>query len=354
VESEPTQVGKPTAAGVIPDFATDNAALAEYEAIKERYQKSAISQAESAVRASYSKKRAGALGEIKAAADVLEERRVAADEALKAYGAAFPARVHGNQIERPGFFEALLSFGRASKLYNAAEKTAGDVLDATAIYRRRQRFDEDLDAWLRRSLARAAAEVKQQCETPDWLAKFHANAEVAQLWTRVQAIRSERDAYETRLKAGQVSPEEQRVRFVGQNKVASLRVPFEAIMIDGILHFGDTSIWSFIDLNGNRFWLPYDHRSWNLVDSVFDAYRVVDELKTKFTQTKDGRRFTPADHFIHRLGDEAEGRDAARKRTEALKGQKPIARDAAVSDPEDKKMLDALARLALTLGVGGF
>ena len=354
MESEPTQVGKPTAAGVTPDFATDHATLAEYEAIKERYLKSAISQAESAVRASYSKKRASALGEIKVAADALEERRAAADAALKAYAAAFPARVHGNQMERPSFFEGLFSFGKASRLYNAAEKTAGDVLDATAMYRRRQRFDEDLDAWLRRSIARVTNEIKQQSETPDWLAKFHAQPEVAQLWTKVQTIRGERDAYQKRLAAGQVSTEEQRVRFLGQNKIASLRPSFEGMMIDAIVHFGDTSILTFIDLSGNRFWLPYDHRAWNLVDSVFDAYRVVDEVKTKFSQTKDGRRFTPADHFTHRLGDEAEGRDAARKRTEALKAQKQVARDATVSDPDDKKVLDALTRLALTVGAGGF
>lgn len=354
MESEPTPVGKPTAASAIPDFTTDNATLAEYEAFKERYLKSAISQGEGAVRASYSKKRAAALGEIKVATDALEERKQAADAALKAYAEVCPNRVHGNQMDRPGFFESLLSFGRASRLFSAADKAAQEAVDAVAIYRRRQRFEEDLDAWLRRSLARAAAEIRQSSETPDWLAKFHANPEVATLWARVQTIQGEREAYAKRLKAGQVSPEEQRIRFIGQNRIAPLRVPFEGIMIDEILHFGDSSIWTFLDLNGNRYWLPYDHRSWNLVDSVFDAYRVVDELKMKFTYMKDGRKCTPFDHLMHRLGDEAEARNAARKRTASLMAQKGVARDASIDDPEDKKLLEALGRLALAVGVGGF
>jgi peptidyl-tRNA hydrolase len=351
VESEPAHVagGTPTTGGEIPDFARDHATIAEYEAAKARYQRSAISQAESVVRASYTRKRAAALAEIAAASAALEERRKIAEEAVLAYREAFPRRVRGSQIERPGFFEAIFSFGRAGRLYNEASRAAQAVVAALETYRRRQRADEDLEGWLRRSLHRISLEIKAQAETQEWLDKFHATPEVAELWRRVQAIRAERDAYARRLAAGGVSPLEQRTRFFGENKIVPLRVPFEGVMIDRIVTFGNLSCWIFLDLKGAKFWLPYDRRIDNLIDAVFDGYRVVDELKSKFSSA-DGRRLGPVDHFMRRFGDEAEARDAWRKRTAALRTQKETAHDTSHDDPEDKRVLDALARLALTVG----
>ncbi len=107
VESvEPTAVDsgeKPRAAGGIPDFAKDAATIAEYDAAKARFERSEISHAESAVRASYTRKRAGVLAEIAAAANALEERKKIAERNLKGYADAYPRHVRGNQIERPGF-----------------------------------------------------------------------------------------------------------------------------------------------------------------------------------------------------------------------------------------------------------
>jgi len=119
-------------------------------------------------------------------------------------------------------------------------------------------------------------------------------------------------------------------------------------MIEEISNFGDLSVWLFRDLANNRFWLPYDRRLENLVDSVFDTYRLVDDLKAKFNRSEDGRRFTPLDHYLRRLRDETDARVEWRKRTTTLRAQKEVARDSPIDEPDDKKILDLLASLAAT------
>ena len=343
---------RPTASGT-PDFAKDAATIAEYDAAKARYERSEISHAESAVRASYTRKRAGVLAEIAAAANAVEERRKIAERALKAYAEGYPRHVRGNQIERPSFLEVLFSFGRASRMYNAAAKASQDVVNAQANYRRRQRWEEELENWLRRSIHRVTVELKEHANTPEWLEKFHARPEVADLWRRVQAIKAEREAYGRRLETGDVSPTEQRDRFLGENKILPLRPPFDGMMIEEIANFGDLSVWLFRDLAANRFWLPYDRRLENLIDSVFDTYRLVDDLKAKFNRSDDGRRFTPLDHYLRRLRDETDARVEWRKRTTSLRNQKDTARDSPIEEPDDKKILDLLASLAATTPSGG-
>jgi hypothetical protein len=164
----------------------------------------------------------------------------------------------------------------------------------------------------------------------------------------VQTIREDREAYGQRLASGDVSPLEQRDRFIGENKIVPLRPPFDGMMIDDIMNFGDISVWLFLDLQTNRFWLPYDRRLENLIDSVFDTYRLVDDLKAKFNRSDDGRRFTPLDHYLRRLRDETDARVEWRKRTTNLRTQKDVARDSPIDEPEDKKILDLLASLAAT------
>jgi hypothetical protein len=352
VESvEPTAVDsgeKPRAAGGIPDFAKDAATIAEYDAAKARFERSEISHAESAVRASYTRKRAGVLAEIAAAANALEERKKIAERNLKGYAESYPRHVRGNQIERPGFFEWLFSFGGASRLYNSAARSSQDVVNAQATYRRRQRWEEELENWLRRSIHRVTVELKERAGSQEWLDKFHSRPEVADLWRRVQGIREDREAYGQRLATGDVSPIEQRDRYIGENKITPLRPPFDGMMIDDIMNFGDISIWLFQDLQTNRYWLPYDRRLENLIDSVFDTYRLVDDLKAKFNRSDDGRRFTPLDHYLRRLRDETDARVEWRKRTTNLRTQKDVARDSPIDEQDDKKILDLLASLAAT------
>ncbi|MBV8601710.1 MAG: hypothetical protein JO359_09140 [Candidatus Eremiobacteraeota bacterium] len=300
------------------------------------------------MRASYTRKRAGVLAEIAAAANAVEERRKIAERSFKAYGEAYPNHVDGNKIERPSFFEWLFSFGRSSRMYNAAARAAQDVVQAQATYRRRQRWEEELENWLRRSIHRVTVEYKQRTEAPDWLEKFHARPEVAELFAKVQAIKGEREEYAGRVQGGDVPPLEQRARYTAENKIQPLRPPFDQMMISDIAQFGDLFCWMFADLQGNKFWLPYDRRLEPLIDSVFDTYRLVDDLKAKFNRSEDGRRFTPLDHYLRRLRDETDARIEWRQRTTTLRAQKDVAKDSPIDDPDDRKILDLLASLATT------
>lgn len=346
VETGAVESEQPRSPGPIPNFAKDSATLAEYDAAKERAQQTEISDAESAARGTYSRKHAAALAEIQAATGAIEEKRKLADQALKAYAESYPDHVHRSQIEAPGFFERLFTFGRASHLYNDAARAAEEVLNSQVAFRRKQHAEEELETWLTRSLHHASVELKEQMEAPEWLDTFHARPEIAELWQRVQAIRAEREEYARRLAAGEVTPVEQRNRWLGENTIEPLRPTFDEMMIDNIMHFGDLSCWLFNDAQGNKFWLPYDRRLEPLIDWVFDTYRVADDLEAKFTRSDEGRRVTPLDHYLRQSSDEADARKQSRKRMTQLRAQKDFAKDSPVDDLEDKKTLDLLATLA--------
>ena len=353
VESvEPTAVDsgeKPRAAGGIPDFAKDAATIAEYDAAKARFERSEISHAESAVRASYTRKRAGVLAEIAAAANALEERKKIAERNLKGYAEAYPRHVRGNQIERPGFFEWLFSFGGASRLYNSAARSSQDVVNAQATYRRRQRWEEELENWLRRSIHRVTVELKERAGSQEWLDKFSVRAQKSPICfgvcNRSAKIGKPTDsvwppATSRRSNSAIASSVRTRLRRCVRT--------FDGMMIDDIMNFGDISIWIFLDLQTNKYWLPYDRRLENLIDSVFDTYRLVDDLKAKFNRSEDGRRFTPLDHYLRRLRDETDSRVEWRKRTTNLRTQKDVARDSPIKRPRTRKSSDLLASLAAT------
>lgn len=341
---EPLQSRSP---GGIPNFAKDTAILKEYEAFKERAQRTEIADAESAVRASYSRKHASVLAEVAAATVALTEKRKAAEEAVKAYGESYPHHVHRNAIESPSFFERLFSFGGASRLYNTAARAASDVLDAQAALRRKQHAEEELETWLARQLHHASVELKEQMEKPEWLDKFNARPEVADLWKQVRGIKEEREDYTRRVAAGEVSPLEQRDRWLGENAILPLRPPFESVILESIMHFGDVSIWIFQDIERNQFWLPYDTRLEGLIDWVFDTYMLVGNMEAKFTRSEDGRRIAPLDHYLrYHHPDESEAKLQWRKRTTALRSERHVARDSPVDDPEEKQILDLLAKLA--------
>lgn len=330
---------------VLPDFQSDAAAIAEYEAALQREERLAIAEAERDVRATYSRRHATVLSEITAASSALEERRKQAESALQAYAGSYPDHVHGSQLHRPSFFETLFSFGGASRMYNLAQRTVDEVVNAQASYRRHQRSEDELEAWLARALARAAADVREKMQAPEWLDTFHAQPDIEELWKRVQAIRAEREDYQQRLAAGEVPPLEQRDRYMGENQLVPLRAPAEGTVIESIVHFGDISLWLFVDGVGSKSCLPYDRRLEPLIEWAFDVYVLVDRVEVKFSRSEDGRRLSALDRYIELLHSDSEGRGAWRNRTTAIHAQLSSAGQAFVDDPDDKRLLDLLAAL---------
>ena len=333
--------------GDIPDFVRDAATLAEYEAAKAAAQHSETADAEGEIRATYARKHQAVLAEIASATAAVEEKRKLAEQVAKSYAESFPQHVHGKHITAPSFFENLLSFGRASRLYGAATHATEDVLNAQTALRHKQQAEDELETWLKRQLAHTTAEHKEQSDQADWLEKFHARPEIAELLKRVQAIRQEREDFARRLAAGQVTGKEQRDRWLAENSILPLRPPFESTIIDSIGHFGDLSCWVFVDQGGNKSWLPYDRRLAGLVDATFDVYRLAGDFEAKFTRSEDGhRRASPLDRFLKSAADEAEAHAQWRNRASTLQTQKNAAKDSPVEDPVDQKTLDLLAGLA--------
>ena len=332
---------------MVPDFEADAKAIADYEAALKREERVALGEAEREVRATYSHRHAAVLAEVAASSKALEDCRKRSEAALRAYAERYPGHVHGLQLQRPTFFEVLFTFGGASRLYNAAARTVEDTLKAQEAYRRHQRAEQDLEEWLARALSRAAADVREKMQAPDWVDKFHAQPDVEPLWKRVEAIRDERADYERRLEMGDVAPLEQRARFMAENRLTPLRGPCEHIVVESIVTFGDISCWVFVDGSGTKAVLPYDAHLANLMEWSFDTYFVADRLEVKFSRSEDGRRLSALDQYIGRLGD-ADGRFEWRNRNTAVRLQMDSARQALVDDHDDQRLLDLLTALVAT------
>jgi hypothetical protein len=334
---------------LLPDFEADAATIAEYESALHREERVTLAEAEREVRATYHRRRPALLAEVAAASVALEECRKRSEAAVHAYAQKYPDHVHGSQLQRPSFFEALFSFGGASRLYNTAARTVDDILEAQTSYRRHQRAEQDLEEWLARALGRAAADVREKMQSSEWLDKFHALPDVEPLWKRVQAIRNEREDYERRLAAGDVPPLEQRARFMAENRLSPLRAPCEKVVIESIVTFGDISCWVFVDGTGTKYVLPYDRRLESLSEWAFDTYFVAERVEVKFTRLEDGRRLSALDQYVARLGDEADGRAEWRNRNAQLRVQADAVGDAFVDDEADKRLLDLLAALVIAV-----
>ena len=348
VDSEPLPVAVETkrkTAWEIPNFERDNETLRSYEAAVERYVKADIANAELRVQASYAKKREGVSAEINAAQNVVLERRKVSEKALQAYAQRYPHRVQGIRMAKPSFFEFLFSFGNALRLHNNAFKAAVQQLEAEAIYRRRKRREEELDAWYRRSLHRVSVEAKERTQSEEWQNRFNARTEIAPMWAQVCAMREERAGYAERLAKGSVQPGEMRDREMGERKITPLRPPFDGLLIAEILKFGNLAYFICTTLSGDSFWLPFDKRLEPLYDTVFDTYRVADAYEAKVHRSPDGRRLTALDHFIARIPDQTDARLEWRKRSQIVrKGE--VYTNTPIDEPEDRKVLDLLATLA--------
>jgi hypothetical protein len=334
----------------IPDFEKDAQSIAAYDEARLRYERREASDAESKTRAAFQKKRDAIRAEIAVAASLLEERRIKAQKAMAIFASRYPHRVDRNKPLKPSFWESLLSFGSAGRLYRRAIQTAADATAAQSLRRRKEHDEEELEQQLKRAIYLQEESIKKRMESAEGTDAFHARPGIAALHKRVEEIKAERAAYRARLEKGEVAPLEQRDREFLERKIGHLEAPFAGATIVRVVRYGELSYYLLRDLERHLLYLPYDPRLEPLIENVFDVYRLADAFEAKLTRGADGRPMPALQHYLTNYKDEEVARSEFRKARTALRTPRTDLPPMTLIDPNEQMLIDLLAGFARTLG----
>jgi len=243
---------------VIPDFAEDARTIASFEAARERFERSESQSAEDEIRLDFKRRREVLQAEINTAQAVIDERQARWEKALQAYGKRYPKLVEKTKARKPSFMQNLMSFGSASKMYQATVDASADLNDARSLRRRKEHDDEELDTLQRRALAKLEETLRDKSKGKDHQEKFLSRPGNAALAKRVQEIQAERAAYAARLEAGKVPPLEHRDRHFAQLEAAPLEAPFSGVAIVGVETYGELCYLIFRDRERRHFYHAFD------------------------------------------------------------------------------------------------
>jgi hypothetical protein len=337
---------------VIPDFEKDAQSIAAYEDARVKYERREAGDAESRTRNSFAKKRDAIRAEIAVAASILDERKLKAEKAFKAYAGRYPHRVDRNKPMKPSFWESLFSFGMAGRMFNRAITTASEAIAAQSLRRRKEHDEEELEQQLKRALYLQEDAIKKKLEGAEGIAAFHARPGVAVLHKRVEEIKLERARYAQRLEKGEIPPNEQRDREFAERKISQLEAPFTGLTIVRVARYGSLSYFILRDLERKLYHLAYDARLEPLIENVIDVYRLADSFEAKLTRGNDGRPMSVADHYATNYKDEEVARSEYRRARTALRTPRTDLPPTAFVEPAEQQLVDLLAQFARTIGPG--
>jgi hypothetical protein len=337
---------------VIPDFEKDAQSIAAYEDARVKYERREAGDAESRTRNSFAKKRDAIRAEIAVAASILDERKLKAEKAFKAYAIRYPHRVDRNKPMKPSIWESLLSFGMAGRMFNRAITCAAEAIAAQSLRRRKEHDEEELEQQLKRALYLQDEAIKKKLEGAEGVAAFHARPGVVVLHKRVEEIKFERARYAQRLEKGEVPPNEQRDREFAERKISQLEAPFAGITVIRVARYGSLSYFILRDLERKLYHLAYDPRLEPLIENVIDVYRLADSYETKLTRGNDGRPMVVADHYATNYKDEEVARSEYRRARTALRTPRTDLPPMTFVEAAEQQLVDLLAQFARTIGPG--
>jgi hypothetical protein len=337
---------------VIPDFEKDAQSLAAYDEARVRHERREASDADSRTRAGFNKKRDAIRAEIAVAATLLEERRNKAEKALRTYAARYPHRLDRNKPLKPSFWESLLSFGTAGRMFNRAVTTATEAVATQSLRRRKEHDEEELEQQLKRALYLQEDAIKKRLESAEGLAAFHQRPGVAVLHKRVEEIKLERARYAQRLEKGEVAPPEQRDREFAERKILLLEAPFAGMTMIRVARYGSLAYYILRDLERKLYHLAYDPRLEPLTDSVFDVYRLADAYEAKLSRGADNRPLAVADHYAKNYKDEEVARSEYRRARTALRQPRTDIPPMTFVETNEGQLIELLATFARTIGPG--
>ena len=326
----------------IPDFEKDERELSAYEDAKKRHLRQAISNSETAIHASFKAKRELLVREIKASRSFEDERRGSAIHTTRQYANAFPFRVDKRGINPPSFWENLFSFGRAGRLYRAANIATDALEQLRTGMRKREEQLGALENQMGRAIYLKEESIKKAMETDAGIAEFHERPEIGSLFARVENINKERITYAKRLERNDVSSEEQRDRAISEFKLSFTVLPLMGAIIIKVARFGALSYFQLRTLEKKESLLSYDPRLDPLRNSVFDVYSVAGAVAAKLKRNDNGTAFRIADHFKACWRNQEKAEELYGQHRAALREDRGLPK----MEPRDEAETEIIERLA--------
>jgi hypothetical protein len=281
---------------------------------------------ESSIRRNASNKRDELREELDEAQASWEDLKAAADAAREAYRKAYPQHVKKMHLDEPSVLENLRSRGAASKLYQAAKDAWHAAETATSNIRRLEHNETQLEIELERALERAPIVSKEVTESPEWLAEIHAEEELASVKAKVDEIDAERASYARRLSAGEVPPDELRLRAFGEADIKHFHLPIDGMTFLRIDAFGPKAYFIVRDIRKQLYDLPYDRRLEPLLGGVYDITRSGKEFEVRRSMRQNTRvPLTVLEHFQKCVDDPEAAQEAYRAQQEFVSEKRSFA-----------------------------
>ncbi len=322
-------------APAIPNFREDERLQQRYTGMLERRIKSFYLEHESSIRRNASTKRDELREESSKAQAEWDRCTAIADEAREAYRLAYPNNVKKTRLLPPSMVDNLRSLGAASKLHHAAEEAWRNAEHAASEIRRIEHNENQLDIELKKALERAPAVSKEVTESEKWLAEIHAEEELAAVKAKVDAVVAEREAYAQRLAAGNVSPDEQRLRAFAEQNIKHVALPLKGMMFLRIDEFGPKAYLIVRDIAKQHYALPYDRRLEPMLDGVYDIVERGKEADVRRGMRDNGQPLSLFDHFrICSDNNDEAAHQASRQHHEFLRRNRMLASMTEVDETE--------------------
>ena len=289
-------ISPPTGTRTVPDFAADARAVAAYHDALKAFVAAAVAHGIGVAREAHLARRAEFERALAGCEDVARECTAATIDASARYAPFVKRRRRAKNkkaavARRPSLWlnvRTLWAAGRAHRRVvdaQAASATAQDAIRAAriALDRHDRRFEN--------TVAARELELRRYYNSAEGKAALVREPSLRRLATRVDAIRSERAAYQTRFAAGDVAPDERRDREMASENYRFLAGPVTGAFFLGQVAYGSHRYHIVRDGDG-RDWLL----DWN------DACRRIERLLLDVVRSDDGgfrvRRSTAPDRRV--------------------------------------------------------
>jgi hypothetical protein len=229
----------------------------------------------------------------------------------------------------PTWFTLLVTLGRAAGDYASVREQLTLTTDAAKNLRAFKDREAALEIELRTKAEQYSHETEEIIASHDWLSNTaFREHELQQLLTATEAIQAERALYQRRLAAGVVGDPERRDRTFAEENLKPLPLPVQGVIFDDVLVFGSQAFFVLTDIHRHQYLIAYDPRLEQLIDGVYDFYRVGDTFDIRARIHRTGRSYTLIDHFYDRHDDDPiAARVAFRQRDERLANRPRLAQN---------------------------
>jgi hypothetical protein len=264
----------------IPNFRADQETLADYEQTLAGVIAQILAAAITAVRETHTARRKELEADVTALELQVSHANVASNHAVARYMKVTGRKRRSLGLTKPTLFEQLKSFFRAGRAYRVAMNAEKGAAASYARLRDGQAAVDKHNRRLENLINSRELELRRYYNSDAGKASLVRQPYLRSLIERVDAIRAERAAYDARLAAGEVGPEEQRAREMARDGYAFLDGNVSGAFFIGQVAYQIYSYHIVRDREGRDWLVDFDPRYKALERLVLDIRTMADGTYT--------------------------------------------------------------------------